>query len=86
MGGAFDMEALLREAVDAESRRSCLCEALTASVGDPAGWFVHWGATSQDAIDTAQVLQMRAGLTLYTQARLRWAISARRWPRRIAAT
>lgn len=64
MGGAFDTEALLREAADAGSPAIPLVRALTAAVGEPAGWYVHWGATSQDAIDTAHVLQMRAGLTL----------------------
>jgi 3-carboxy-cis,cis-muconate cycloisomerase len=34
-----------------------------ACVGD-AGRFVHWGATTQDIVDTALVLQMRAGLEL----------------------
>lgn len=64
VGGAFDTEALLREAADTGSPAIPLVRALTKMVGEPAGWYVHWGATSQDAIDTAHVLQMRAGLTL----------------------
>ena len=30
----------------------------------PAGGYVHWGATTQDIMDTALVLQVRAGLNL----------------------
>jgi 3-carboxy-cis,cis-muconate cycloisomerase len=32
--------------------------------GDDAGRYVHWGATTQDIMDTGLVLQMRDGLTL----------------------
>ncbi len=32
---------------------------LRAAVGGPAGGFVHWGATSQDIVDTALVLCLR---------------------------
>ncbi|HKV84625.1 MAG TPA: 3-carboxy-cis,cis-muconate cycloisomerase, partial [Ktedonobacterales bacterium] len=64
VGGAFDTEALLREAADAGSPAIPVIHALTTMVGEPAGWYVHWGATSQDAIDTAHVLQMRVGITL----------------------
>ncbi len=44
-----------------------LVEALTARVGqtDPeAARFVHWGATSQDILDTALVLQLRSAVSL----------------------
>jgi 3-carboxy-cis,cis-muconate cycloisomerase len=37
---------------------------LTARIAGDAQQFVHWGATSQDAIDTALMLQMRKGLDL----------------------
>ena len=30
----------------------------------PAGEYFHWGATTQDIMDTATVLQIRAGLAL----------------------
>jgi 3-carboxy-cis,cis-muconate cycloisomerase len=36
--------------------------ALRAKVGGKAGAYVHWGATSQDVMDTALVLQLRAAL------------------------
>jgi len=62
----FDVAALYAAAVDAGTLAIPIVRALTAHVGggDDAGRFVHWGATSQDAIDTALVLQMRDGLGL----------------------
>jgi 3-carboxy-cis,cis-muconate cycloisomerase len=39
-----------------------LVAALRAKVGAKAGAYVHWGATSQDVMDTALVLQLRAAL------------------------
>jgi 3-carboxy-cis,cis-muconate cycloisomerase len=36
---------------------------LSRAAGDAGGW-THWGATTQDIMDTATVLQMRDGLTL----------------------
>jgi 3-carboxy-cis,cis-muconate cycloisomerase len=41
-----------------------LVEQLRAQVGAPAADFVHYGATTQDILDTALVLQLRAGLDL----------------------
>ena len=44
-----------------------LVKALTARVAardKAAAGFVHWGATSQDAMDTGLVLQLRAALAL----------------------
>ncbi|MFA9441414.1 3-carboxy-cis,cis-muconate cycloisomerase [Uliginosibacterium sp. sgz301328] len=35
-----------------------------AAVDEPASRYVHWGATSQDAMDTAQVLQLRDALAV----------------------
>jgi 3-carboxy-cis,cis-muconate cycloisomerase len=60
----FDVAALYREAAAAGTPAIPLVRLLTARVGDDAQKFVHWGATSQDAIDTAMVLQMREGLGL----------------------
>ena len=37
---------------------------LRAAVGGSAGAYVHWGATTQDVMDTALVLQMRRALDL----------------------
>ena len=58
----FDVGALYREAAVAGTAAIPLVRMLTALVEDEARKFVHWGATSQDAIDTATVLQMRDGL------------------------
>lgn len=60
----FDVAALYAEAALAGTPAIPLVRMLTARVGDEAGKFVHWGATSQDAIDTALMLQMRNGLNL----------------------
>src|SRR5207249_11383188 len=60
----FDVAALYREAALSGTPAIPLERMLTARVGGEAGKFVHWGATSQDAIDTALMLQMRDGLDL----------------------
>lgn len=60
----FDVAALYHEAVLAGTPAIPLVRMLTARVGGQAQQFVHWGATSQDAIDTALMLQMRDGLNL----------------------
>lgn len=41
-----------------------LVKQLTAASGPDAGRWTHWGATTQDVMDTAVVLQMRQGLAL----------------------
>jgi len=61
----FDMESLARAAALSGNVAIPLVKALTGLVArtDPqAASFVHWGATSQDAIDTGLVLQMREAL------------------------
>src|SRR3954471_22228271 len=60
----FDVPDLLRETAVAGPLAIPLAKALTAKVGGEAGRYVHWGATSQDVIDTALVLQMRDGLDM----------------------
>src|SRR6266699_6056818 len=60
----FDVTALYREAAVAGTPAIPLVRMLTAQVEGDAQKFVHWGATSQDAIDTALMLQMRDGLDL----------------------
>ena len=60
----FDVVALYHEAAAAGSPAIPLVRMLTERVTGEARGYVHWGATSQDAIDTALVLQMRAGLDL----------------------
>jgi 3-carboxy-cis,cis-muconate cycloisomerase len=59
----FDLASLAEAAVAAGNLAIPLVKALTAEVkkSDPeAARYVHWGATSQDIIDTAQVLELAA--------------------------
>jgi 3-carboxy-cis,cis-muconate cycloisomerase len=60
----FDVTALYLEAEIAGTPAIPLLRMLTSQIGDDAKKFVHWGATSQDAIDTALMLQMRDGIDL----------------------
>jgi 3-carboxy-cis,cis-muconate cycloisomerase len=72
IGGAcraerYDVAALGEAARAAGNVAIPLVRALTAEVAktDPAAaGYVHWGATSQDIIDTALVLELRTGLDL----------------------
>src|SRR5215470_16306776 len=59
----FDLAALAEAAVAAGNLAIPLVKALTAEVKKAdaeAARYVHWGATSQDIIDTAQVLELAA--------------------------
>ncbi|HLG63927.1 MAG TPA: 3-carboxy-cis,cis-muconate cycloisomerase [Ktedonosporobacter sp.] len=76
----FDIAALYREAATAGTPAIPLVRMLTEQVESSVGTrfsasdsgvgarnasrYVHWGATSQDAIDSALMLQMREGLDL----------------------
>jgi 3-carboxy-cis,cis-muconate cycloisomerase len=61
----YDRVALANETRDAGNVAIPLVRALTARVAaedaDAAKW-VHWGATSQDMIDTGRILQLRVAL------------------------
>lgn len=62
---SFDMAAVAEAATRAGNLAIPLVKMLTAAVAqhDPdAARFVHWGATSQDVIDTATILQVRAAI------------------------
>jgi 3-carboxy-cis,cis-muconate cycloisomerase len=62
---AFDLAALAEAATKSGNLAIPLVKALTASVAraDPeAARYVHWGATSQDVIDTAAMLTLRAAI------------------------
>ena len=64
----FDLEALARAVGLAGNSAIPMVKALTALVAksDPeAGRYVHWGATSQDAMDTGLVLQIREALAIF---------------------
>jgi 3-carboxy-cis,cis-muconate cycloisomerase len=63
----FSMEAIAQEAALSGNLAIPLVKQLTSLVtnaDEKAGGFVHWGATSQDAIDTGTVLQLRDALDL----------------------
>jgi len=62
--GRFDVEQLGRQAVAAGNPVIPLVRALTAAVPEEAARYVHWGATSQDVLDTATMLIARDGLDL----------------------
>jgi 3-carboxy-cis,cis-muconate cycloisomerase len=65
--GLFDLASLGRATAKAGNPAIPIVEALIREVGrrDPgAARFVHWGATSQDAIDTGLVLQITRALQL----------------------
>jgi 3-carboxy-cis,cis-muconate cycloisomerase len=61
----FDAKALQEKAAKAGNLAIPMVEELTALVAKQDGHaarFVHWGATSQDAIDTGFLLQLRSAL------------------------
>ena len=63
----FDIEALASAAAPAGNTAIPMVKALTALVGKKskeAAGYVHWGATSQDAMDTGLVLQLRGAIEL----------------------
>src|SRR3984885_4934812 len=63
--GAFDLAALAQAATRSGNLAIPLVKALTADVAKTDGEaarYVHWGATSQDVIDTAAMLTLRAGV------------------------
>jgi len=65
----FDKEALQSAAALAGNLAIPLVKQLTtlvASDDKDAARYVHWGATSQDAIDTGRVLQLRKALEIVT--------------------
>jgi 3-carboxy-cis,cis-muconate cycloisomerase len=60
----FDPEALGREARAAGNPAVPLVRALTEAVEGDAARYVHWGATSQDVMDTAAMLVARRALAV----------------------
>ncbi|MEA2822247.1 MAG: 3-carboxy-cis,cis-muconate cycloisomerase [Bradyrhizobium sp.] len=62
---AFELAALAEAATRSGNLAIPLVRALTAAVGKAdadAARYVHWGATSQDVIDTATMLTLRAAI------------------------
>src|SRR3954454_367562 len=63
--GAFELSALAEAATRSGNLAIPLVKALTAAVGKAdaeAARYVHWAATSQDVIDTATMLTLRAAI------------------------
>src|SRR5580692_5975963 len=63
--GSFDLAALAEAATRSGNLAIPLVKALTTEVArtdKDAARYVHWGATSQDVIDTAAMLTVRAGI------------------------
>ena len=63
----FDLAAIAEAAPAVGNVLIPLVKALTVEVAkdnEEAAGYVHWGATSQDVIDTALVLELRAGIDL----------------------
>jgi 3-carboxy-cis,cis-muconate cycloisomerase len=92
----YDVKALGEEAVASGNIAIPLIKALTAEVAKTdasAAGYVHWGATSQDVIDTALVLELKAvidalitdlnkaieGFTTLTGRHRRTAVVGRTW-------
>jgi 3-carboxy-cis,cis-muconate cycloisomerase len=85
----YDLDALAAEAADAGNLLIPLVRQLTRRVAESdaaAAGHVHWGATSQDVIDTALVLQLRLAVGGVLTALDRAATAAADLARRHAAT
>src|SRR3712207_6098988 len=65
-GLRYDMERMKRETENVGYPILPLVHQLQDAAGE-AGRYVHWGATTQDIMDTATVLQLRAALDLVAQ-------------------
>ena len=63
----FDLDAIGQETALVGYPVVALVKALGRACAGDAGRWVHWGATTQDIVDTALVLQLRAGIDLIAQ-------------------
>jgi 3-carboxy-cis,cis-muconate cycloisomerase len=64
--GSFDLAGLAAATALAGNPAIPFVKALTALVPPDAARFVHWGATSQDVMDTALVLQLKEVLAQFS--------------------
>ncbi len=62
--GMYDLAALKREMDRTKHPIMPLVRAMAAKCKGGAGEYVHWGATTQDIMDTGTVLQMKAAFAL----------------------
>lgn len=60
--GRLDVDAIVAGTQTTGFPVVALVAQLARLAGDDAGRYVHWGATTQDVLDTATVLQLRAAL------------------------
>ncbi|MEO7271663.1 MAG: 3-carboxy-cis,cis-muconate cycloisomerase [Vicinamibacterales bacterium] len=87
--GRFDLAALHGDARTAGNLAIPLVKALTtvvAAQNERASHFVHWGATSQDIIDSGLVLQLREAVPIVVRDLRRAAAAATRHATRHART
>lgn len=61
---AFDLAELGRQIAIAQHPLVPVLKALETLAGDPAGGWLHWGATTQNIFDTAQALQLKQTVAL----------------------
>ena len=63
----IDLESLSKGTVRSGFPIIALVQEIRKAVGGEAASYVHWGATTQDIMDTACVLQLRAAIKLYKE-------------------
>jgi 3-carboxy-cis,cis-muconate cycloisomerase len=64
----IDITALTEGTIRSGFPIIALVQQIRRQAGAEAGSYVHWGATTQDIMDTAAVLQMRAAIELFKPA------------------
>jgi 3-carboxy-cis,cis-muconate cycloisomerase len=64
----IDITALTKGTIRSGFPIIALVQQIRRQAGDEAAPYVHWGATTQDIMDTAAVLQMRAAIELFKPA------------------
>ncbi|MDQ2766077.1 MAG: 3-carboxy-cis,cis-muconate cycloisomerase [Gemmatimonadota bacterium] len=85
----YDLGVLALEAVNSGNLAIPLVQRLTEHVGrvdEDSARYVHWGATSQDIIDSAMVLQLRDATELVVRSLARASDAAEALARRHGAT
>src|SRR5215467_216160 len=63
----IDLEALAKGTARSGFPIIALVQEIRKAVGGEAASYVHWGATTQDIMDTACVLQLRAAIKIYKE-------------------
>ena len=76
----YDIEQLCRDGRAAGNPAEPLVRAIRAGVSAEAAGFVHFGATSQDIVDSAAMLVARRALGLIAGGSTRWPSAAPAWP------